>query len=377
MAFPASRKTEKTHSYWREHIIKMPFMIAGGVGILACMWAVGVGFHTDVHASSSHHKGMEAATKDRQEISLSLSASSMEENVKHSGRGYALGTRAELSGTEFVYHLPSKDPIGIIFMAHGCNHNSLDFGRKSEKCPNCIGLPVEMSLVEMSLARNLAVVAVSAEKSPARSCWGGSSSSQAVAKVLKSFPAKYAPSLKGKPIYALGASSGGSLVSRLPLVVKLHGVCVQVAHLANQAIKQMQADYPPSIAIYMQYPSPSRHEVDQLKSLGVRAKLIESKAIALTANFFSDRAIEISPAQSASLFSALKSHQFLDKEGFLIESPRSSNWRDVLRNISHNDTLESDVSTISELLNLAASEHEITAEYMQETLDFFLMNTSQ
>jgi hypothetical protein len=61
---------------------------------------------------------------------------------------------------EFVFQAP-KDITGIILLAHGCSHSATDWWPKSQSCPQCIGLPVERSIVEAALNHGYLAVALS------------------------------------------------------------------------------------------------------------------------------------------------------------------------------------------------------------------------
>mmetsp|Transcript_6967 Transcript_6967/g.7084 ORF Transcript_6967/g.7084 Transcript_6967/m.7084 type:complete len:117 (-) Transcript_6967:1044-1394(-) len=82
------------------------------------------------------------------------------------------GTYTVLEGGEniqLVYQIP---PIinGILFVAHGCSHAGTDWFPKSKYCLKCIGLPVELSIVQKALENDIAVLAVSAADSQHK-CW--------------------------------------------------------------------------------------------------------------------------------------------------------------------------------------------------------------
>jgi len=66
----------------------------------------------------------------------------------------------------------------------------------------------------------------------------------------------------------------------------------------------------------------------------------------------------------------------IDINDILISDPRVSDWREVVKTaIPHIvpaiDSLRSDESPISELMNLARSQHEITDDFLPEVFDWF------
>ena len=55
---------------------------------------------------------------------------------------------------EVVYQAPASTPRGVLLILHGCSHRATDAWPKSDKCPECTGLPIETRVVAEALARN-------------------------------------------------------------------------------------------------------------------------------------------------------------------------------------------------------------------------------
>ena len=54
-------------------------------------------------------------------------------------------TTSNTSKIEVIWELPSTQPKGIFFAAHGCQHSAGDFWLKNDDtCPGCLGLPEEL-----------------------------------------------------------------------------------------------------------------------------------------------------------------------------------------------------------------------------------------
>jgi len=116
---------------------------------------------------------------------------------------------------------------GILFLAHGCGGKITDYWddsdlydngiNSSSSCPGCNGLPEQVAIVKMAISPpfRFKVVAAQAE----RKCWNKKSARRVVT-VLRHVVLEETRKLQGKrrrramPVYALGASSGGYLVSR-------------------------------------------------------------------------------------------------------------------------------------------------------------------
>ena len=83
-----------------------------------------------------------------------------------------------------------------------------DHTSQSLSCPKCIGLPEEIRITNGLLRQQYAVVAVSSTGH----CWG-EEDFERTKKILEIVAAELGHPL---PLYAIGASSGGSFVAHLP-----------------------------------------------------------------------------------------------------------------------------------------------------------------
>ena len=280
-----------------------------------------------------------------------------------------------VKGRDVVYHLVSSpEPRAVLFMAHGCNHWAFDFAYPSKSCPDCTGLPVEMRLVQMALERGFVPIAISSHAGQ-RSCWSSSDGPE-IAALLQYFMKEMESMLSTLPLFALGASSGGTFVSALPAHIELQGVCLQISGLRMNAIELLSEQgkmYPPTLDIYMSSPPFSARGVQALHARGVAAHAVKAAPIPITESFFVERirGFELKDAQA--LVQGFRDANLLDSQNFLIDDPRQSKWRGVVKRAlpGVGDTLLADQSAISELLNVAYCKHEITAEHMEQTLTFF------
>lgn len=285
---------------------------------------------------------------------------------------------------EWVWQAPEKIS-GILFLAHGCMHNAKDFWEKSDECLSCIGLPEERKMVKFGLENNYFVVAISS----LGKCWDVYHDSDRVLVIFEEI--RKVHEISNIPMFAIGVSSGGSFVARLPhFVPKVAAVAIQIASVPSIGLLGEMPLYPPSLWICMEKDmkilAAVKRTTTALQKHGRHAEMIVAPALAITPHFFSDRipnfprpgiADSAAAALSSKIVSRLKIAGILDDAGRLKEDPRRSNWRNVLQHLLqsghlHSDTLEADKSAISEELNLAFAYHEITADFMSETLQFFL-----
>merc|ERR1711920_1181089 len=82
--------------------------------------------------------------------------------------------------------------------------------------------------------------------------------------------------------------------------------------------------------------------------------------------------IGVDQETSGQMLNALCNARLIDSSRHLSADPRRSNWRDALRPFADKlgDSLVADRSPISEVLNVAFAQHEVTSEGIEKQLDF-------
>jgi hypothetical protein len=280
-------------------------------------------------------------------------------------------------GIEYVWEAPSSPASKILFLAHGCSHSAKDFWPSNPKCLDCVGLPEERRIVAKALASNYFVVAISSGSQDLNGCWDTKNDMRRVMRVLALLK-KEPFGLRGLPVFALGASSGGKMVAALASRIQdLAGMCIQI-NAPDITFQMNQMPFPPSQWIYMEKDTQTAKQVvanvDALKRSGALVESVHAKQIALTNSFFSDRIKDLTPAVSEAIYDAFKANSVITDVGYLRQDPRHSDWRHALEPMTENlkpDSLAADKSPISEELNVAYAMHELTAEHMDATLAFF------
>lgn len=274
---------------------------------------------------------------------------------------------------EWVWQVPEIKFIGIIVLVHGCNHRATDFWKKSSKCPSCIGLPEEIRIARDFAAAGYITFAISSKDR----CWNANVDSIRIETILRSIQHKIINNRL--PFYCFGASSGGTQCGHLHqhLGTKVSAIAIQIMALSR--IPQIDL-FPPSIWIHMSRDtSIGYHVKHNLLVLNQHNKITQEVIVSrvkLNETFFSIRIDTITPSVSKILFLGLVRHQIVDSDGYLYEDPRLTDWRSALNGINlypHEDTFEADKSPISEVLNVAWAHHEITADYNQRMISFFLL----
>ena len=304
--------------------------------------------------------------------------------------------RNSIGGVEFLWQTPTNgtknQTKAILFLAHGCSHSMKDwFAPDSDStagavCPECIGLPEERAIVRIALDLELLVVAVS---SAAGSCWSVTDGPR-VARVLEEVNRDI-----HLPIYAFGASSGGSFVSSVlgPVLSaaadeaetnhghrRLNGYISQIA--APNGDQQLESI--PSVFITMnrdgRTDQRAAETVQTLRSRQVPVQHIRLPPLPITPDFFTER---IGPQYSSAersqrMVESLRDHGWVDddkEDGLLTRDPRQhSDWRQVLAPFASEvgDSMVADESALSEVLNCAYGMHEMSRDGVREALTFLL-----
>ena len=279
-----------------------------------------------------------------------------------------------INGTDVLFAVPEK-VNGILFVAHGCSHSHTDWFLS---CKGCIGLPEERAIVAQALELGLVVIAISSTNR-ASMCWDPRQDVEPLGLVLQDMARRYGSSL---PIVLFGASSGGAFVSAAatPLVERF-GLAV------SGFISQIAAIEVPNdtskCRVYITMNKDDRTDAKAaLLTKNVRppskSRHIRLEPLPIRDDYFATRIPEISMEQSEKLTSSLKRNGLLDDGNYLRESPRKSNWRDVIKPLLplaglERDQLQPDRSPISEVMNVAEGVHEMTRDGVKEALEFCLL----
>lgn len=327
------------------------------------------------------------------------------QHVQLQGRYVNAQLSSDDEPVEFVYQVPATANDaridGVLFVAHGCSHSATDWWPRSDSCPLCIGLPIEVSIVKAALRRRLLVVAISSADR-GRKCWRQTDAPRVhdvIAHIYKTIvlpvlprPAPAAAAGAARPpLFMLGASSGGAAVGAFAMLGSgqpmrfpyLHtaALCVQISavHPVPGAV------LPPAMFMLMERDSRTMEAVQallpQLGSADHQVRRCAPRPIA--ADFFLRHGAVSSAAESALLQEALLRGGFIDSTTLmLVDDPRHTDWRSAVQqamsaaSAQHPalaaQSLVADESPISELINVAWAQHEITDESIEEVLDFFV-----
>ena len=374
------------------------FLLLTIVGIFPVVW-------TRSNVERSHNNNNNGGSS----MSSGSSSSSVDPNVPPLPL-----ERTEILGVDVLLQRPSstKDhplPKGIFFVGHGCSHSNTDFWPSTpETCPECLGLPEEMAIVDMALREfHFVVVAISSLNRDSK-CWSVSEGDR-VAQVLGTLHTQLLQSSERStsssgssrihtiPILAFGASSGGNFVgsglvesmeeddsnTNIKPTKSLDGFIAQIAAPDPRSHRTAEQHTLP-VAVYITMNQDERTDqraksiVESLKEERHYAQHIRLDPLPITDSFFHDRISTISLPQSTAMAQALQRAKYLDPATqLLLEDPRRSGWRDVLRpHAPAWDSLRADQSAISEVLNVAQGRHEMTRDGVREAIQYILLKVA-
>lgn len=261
--------------------------------------------------------------------------------------------------------LHAAQPEGALLVLHGCHHSAKDYFANNAKCTECKGLPQEMMVTRTALNHGYVVIAISSFGT----CWSAEIDGPRVGEVLKAFYNETA--LSNLPLYAFGASSGGSFVGMLPTILPhrtLSGLIVQISPVAVTGDELK--GYPPTVFSHM--PRDERtaefiaKNIEQFKKAGVTTIESRLKPRAIDAEYFYHESFgKITQDESAAMLNTLSTFNLVDDDGYLTDDPRlfDDDHVNALRlHAPEWDSLLPDQSDVRELLNVAYATHELSSE---------------
>lgn len=321
-------------------------------------------------------------------------------------------------GLEVVWESP-QNPIAMLVLFHRAGRSARSWWDKSKLCESCMGMPEEKAIAGSSVARGFATAAVSCRDSRTKR-WD-QRDGQLVAHALVALTS--ARNWRSLPFFSLGVGCGAGfaatvLPSALPPSMPVRGVYLQL--MSDQAglkpsvmakafkgghgvigaglfgrANNMLANPPARLVAIMHMP---RDETVARAARAIRvaweqagATVLEHRVLPkpLHDAYFSEAIAEITTTESAALVDMLRQAGYLSSGGFLVADPQRSAWRSVvsaplglvggyelgtLRAVQR-DSMSPFDSPIAEEINRAYALSETSAQFMNQTLDFFFSNS--
>ena len=284
---------------------------------------------------------------------------------------------------------------GIVLLFHGCSHKGehffkhTDFKMKDgcDKCKStctktdCIGLPAEEKIATEVLRSGYIALSITSSDRNSK-CWSKNDVSiinKAVNEVvrLETLEDNY-------KIFAFGASSGGTMALHLgdlsalsseksSLKFRIDGIISQIAIPQTTVIESNKKILPPTVIITMSRDMRQMGALDKIKNVYDKLKIPILIQIAKPKkmNTFLFQHYGISSNLAKKIVDTLEKGKLLNNS-YLKDDPRLGAWRDLFKqkNIipASIDTLQEDNSAISEIMNIGYSMHEMTGEYIFESI---------
>ena len=270
-----------------------------------------------------------------------------------------------------IYELPMRStPVrGLLFIAHACTHMAEDFWVSSKACPGCIGL-AEESLIVLN-AINVGFIAVAMNSSDRSSgCWGPADRRRVSSRLHQ---IRHSLNATRYPVFALGASSGGSFVWGMAARGEFDGAIVQVMGIDTSV--PIKIAFP----IILNAMRRDKHIFERMEENFVKLQQRFNKSIVqfqecfplpVTADYILSRMPELGLSRTSAIIDALESSGNIDKVSkFLTRDPTAINnpWRDeLLRRIPeshmHGIILTRGRSRLAKVLHRAWAFHEYCAD---------------
>lgn len=285
---------------------------------------------------------------------------------------------------ETLWQRPPGEVKGMLFIAHGCNHQATDFftmqgrdgwqftGCEKSFSGSCLGLPEEVEMRRAARNRGYLVVTVSGGNGK-HSCWDSRRDVDRVKLALQYV--REQEGLQSVPLFATGASSGGALVGALAAAGVPHLKCVspQVSAI------DVPATFPQDVSIFFVpmvrdkgTAAQVQQNIQQLKKQGIRVAQQVVKESPLSDKFLENNGVGLTPGAADEAMASFRKSGVVNEHAFLKEDPRVSNWRQAVKAVPKSElgSTKPDASKLSELLNVAYAFHELTAQYILEMLNF-------
>jgi hypothetical protein len=150
----------------------------------------------------------------------------------------------------------------------------------------------------------------------------------------------------------------------------------------SQIFAHRRASHMPAVFITMNRDEVTDRNAQELvatfQTKKILAKHTRLASLPVTEDFFSERIDHVDQDLSKQMLDDLRQAKMLDKENMLLEDPRASDWRSVLGGSAAKvgDSMVSDASPLSEVMNVAWGMHEMTRDGVKDAVEFLLKGTA-
>lgn len=295
-------------------------------------------------------------------------------------------------GRSHYYQLPATSgaPKGTLLVLPGCARWGPGFWPYgSPGCDDCVGLTEDVAHTKQALARGYAIlVGWPVDLSyPNQYCWSAKDDGDTITKILLQFLEAFR--LRTKPVYVLGASSGGSVALKFQSMLEAQRVPVHVSGILAEVSTNLEVQHfapkskrhPPIVWVSMSYPNEikkARTRVADYKKYAPAAMVV-SDVHKVLPTYFSDRHPRISPLRSAHLVDAMHSIKLLRTDGiFAYDIKENKGWigklytaAPWLKQSPEFALGPSKKSAILQAMQVAQAGHEHVCDYLTAALMWF------
>jgi hypothetical protein len=283
---------------------------------------------------------------------------------------------------EYLVQKPLSEVKGMMFLAHGCQHQATDWFPRTSDCESCLSLPIERNITETLLSRGYIALAASSQNREHK-CWTHRDI-EPIVRLISFIYSSYDFKPWNVPLYLLGASSGGAFVAMLSHHLKVNsrgfqssGACVQIMNALNGGLLG-HVDFPPIAFVHMTRDERTAKNIhDELIVLAnhkIPVKVFPIAPKPITDDYFNVNGGGLSLRESVTLVRAFRLHGIIDGDRMLKEDPRQSDfegWRSIATEalsdvFPSRDSMQPDASAVNELMNSAWAMHEIVSDYLEE-----------
>lgn len=273
------------------------------------------------------------------------------------------------------YQIPNN-PKGLVAVFPWCSGGVNGYWSYSSN-PKFYGLPEDVSHTKQILKMGYAILVMTPIDTK-NLCWSLTDSDDKDAiDIIKAFQSNNG--LTNKPLYFMGASSGGALMQRIITRNNPIKVSVVLAEVATTALPTMAT--PPIVWVVMtnaDEQTAANANLDLMVQFGHPGAVVISPKRQVTPAFFSEQMAVINATQSAQMANALLEIGLIDSIGNLLNDPKTYNWKDALNQKcpwllnSPATTLKTTQSSgILQALQAAYASHESTAMDTTAILKWF------
>jgi hypothetical protein len=229
-------------------------------------------------------------------------------------------------GRKHYFQLPQGEPKGVVAVLPGCARSVYGFWPYSTDAADFFGFPEDVSHTKQILRKGYAILVLTPNDTRTL-CWSTKGDDPGhLTAIIASFQATNG--LMGKPLYPLGASSGGGLAVRFAVNDRAGGLRVDgiISEVSTHAAPTEKS--PPIVWVVMERDAQSQEDIkphmESMRKWGISCAALVQPSRRITPEFFSEQMSAITPGKSAQMARVLKEIGLIDDDGNLMADPKDA-----------------------------------------------------